>query len=66
MSTTVPREALMNIAPFFMRANSALPIIPCVMGVSGTWKVTTSETSRSSSRVGIMRALPRGSLVTMS
>ena len=66
MSTTVPRDALMKLAPGFMRANCAAPIMPCVSGVSGTWRVTTSDASSSSSRVGIMRALPRGSLVTTS
>ena len=66
MSTTVPREALMKVAPAFMRANSLRPIMPCVSGVSGTCSVTTSAAASSSSRVGIMVALPRGSLVTTS
>ena len=66
MSITVPREALMSIAPGFRHANCSQPIMPRVSGVSGTWKVTTSAAASTSSSVGIMRALPRGSLVTMS
>ncbi|MNE68413.1 hypothetical protein D3C80_1640740 [compost metagenome] len=66
ISTTVPREALMRMAPGFMAAISAAPIIHCVEGSSGTCRVTMSLTDSSSCSEAAWRALPSGSLVTMS
>ncbi|MCY1239290.1 hypothetical protein D9M72_520780 [compost metagenome] len=66
ISTTVPREAFSRMAPGFMAAISAAPIIHCVAWVSGTCRVTMSlwPSSWCSSRT--WRALPSGSLVTTS
>ena len=66
MSTTVPREALMRKLPFFMRAICSAPIMFFVSGVSGTCRLTTSASASSSSSVESWRALPSGSLVSMS
>ena len=43
ISMTVPRAALIKIAPSFISAISAAPIISCVPAVSGICKLTTSE-----------------------
>lgn len=64
--TTVPREALMRMAPGFMAAISGAPIIHCVDGNSGTCRVTMSLAASSSFRLAAWRALPSGSLATTS
>ena len=66
MSTTVPREALMNIALGCIQPSSLAPIMFLVSGVSGTCRVTMSQVLMSSFSELTCVALPRGSLVTTS
>ena len=66
ISTTVPREALIRMAPGFMAAISLAPIIHCVEGSSGTCRVTMSLLASSSPSDAAWRALPSGSLVDTS
>ena len=66
ISTTVPREALIKIAPSFMLANSLAPIMFLVCGFSGTCKLITSHSCNSASKEDAWLALPRGNLVSTS
>ena len=62
MSTTVPREALIEHRARLHPRELRAPIMPFVSGVSGTCSVTTSAAASSSSSVVIGCALPSGSL----
>ncbi|MCY1373323.1 hypothetical protein D9M69_605890 [compost metagenome] len=66
MSTTVPREALMRMAPRRMRAMVSAFMIFSVDLPPGTCSVTTSDCSSSSLSVPAGRALPSGSLASTS
>ncbi|MNE70422.1 hypothetical protein D3C77_659860 [compost metagenome] len=66
ISTTVPREALIRIAPGFISASSSVPIMFLVDSVSGTCSVTTSLILSRSDRWRTCWALPSGSLFSMS
>ncbi|MNE74452.1 hypothetical protein D3C80_2097760 [compost metagenome] len=65
-STTVPRAALIRIAPFFIERISFSPIIHWVDGSSGTCSETMSARPSSSFRLVTCTALPSGSLVSGS
>ena len=49
-STSAPRAVLISIASGFMRSSCAAPIMPCVAGVSGQCRLSTSTCGSSSSR----------------
>ncbi len=66
ISTTVPREALIRIAPGFSAAISCAPIIHFVDGSCGTCRLTTSDSRSSCCRLCTWCALPSGSLLTTS
>ncbi len=65
-STTMPREALMNIERGFIRANCSAPNRPAFPGRPSTCRVTTSASSRSWSRLATARALPWASRSAVS
>ncbi|MNT65450.1 hypothetical protein D3C72_2034340 [compost metagenome] len=58
MSTTLPREALIRIAPGLQAARMRASIILRVRGVAGTCRVTTSACDTASSSDPAARAEP--------
>ena len=66
MSTTVPRAALIKMAPCFNWAIRSALIKLRVDGNSGTCREMTSQEPSNSSKLRTCLALPRGSLFSMS
>src|SRR5690625_1229629 len=66
ISTTVPREALITMAPSFICANVWALMRFSVSAPPGTCKVTTSELANSCASDAQDLALPNGSLASTS